>query len=959
MFNGKYFEWNQKRIKAIVDFYGHKFFYMKKILDLGCGHGDLGGVLYRLGADVTGVDARQEHLKMVSKKFSGIKVIKADLDKEWPFSRQKFDLVLDLGLICHLNNYEDHIKKACSSTTHLVIETAVCDSTDTQKFISVDEDKTHYDLAYNGKGCLPSSAAIERVLKECGMNFKRMDNSKLNTPEYQYDWRPSNDGSSNVFKRKMWFCVKENSPIQFVKKPIVIIPPKILNPSTNETNIIKPNQATFQPNKPISNICYNNNIDLTVATHILQADGIGRQGTGLINELYDDLKINILKMGPANYKDIPSKISNIANKNFNGFGKVTFWTYVLGFANDQTVNIHKTITSPFKIAYSMLESDAIPNFWADILNKYYDMVVVPDEYFVSVYKNSGVKIPIFVVPLGISIEGLLARPVKTKPNPIFTFGMSAGFYKRKCHIEVLQAFGKLFGNNPNYRLKLHGRLGPYKNEVENAVKKAAFKNVELIVNPLSPTEYDDFLESIDCYVYPSMGEGFSISPREILALNIPCILSNNTAHKTICNSGFVIPLDLQKRVPAIYETFGNKQVGCYFKFDDDELIKLMKDVANNYSYYLDKAKGGREWAKQYLWSNLKPIYLNMLNPTSINMGDINLIDKIQFTTTDEKLYSLIKSIFQTTPNVEFINKKRGLFINSKKSICSIYESGYMCYQSLLKSEKFILDYTDEKNIPPGYDFYIFNYHHITNNWITKNYIDNNYRGKTFCIVTEVSNETNNMPLTPQIFDYYILLDPTIIDSNNIFGFPRPLEIMDIDNYIDNNIPIIGSFGMFTAGKRWDLIINGVQNEFDKAIIKFNIPYGDYVNDNSKIEEFKKTLHSLIKKPEIKLEITSNYMDKKDLIKWCSQNTLNCFFYERSGVGLSAVTDQAISSKRPLLVNNGPTFRHILKYMSPYPKIGLKEAIISNGKIVETIYNDWSPINFVNKFEKILLDKKIL
>jgi len=234
MFNGKYFEWNQKRIKAIVDFYGHKFFYMKKILDLGCGHGDLGGVLYRLGADVTGVDARQEHLKMVSKKFSGIKVIKADLDKEWPFSRQKFDLVLDLGLICHLNNYEDHIKKACSSTTHLVIETAVCDSTDTQKFISVDEDKTHYDLAYNGKGCLPSSAAIERVLKECGMNFKRMDNSKLNTPEYQYDWRPSNDGSSNVFKRKMWFCVKETSLVQFAiplaPKAPVFVPAPIIPP---------------------------------------------------------------------------------------------------------------------------------------------------------------------------------------------------------------------------------------------------------------------------------------------------------------------------------------------------------------------------------------------------------------------------------------------------------------------------------------------------------------------------------------------------------------------------------------------------------------------------------------------------------------------------------------------------------------------------------------------------------
>src|ERR1035437_40198 len=125
MFDDKYFEWNQNRIKNIVEFYGHKFFYFKKVLDLGCGYGDMGGVLYRLGAAVTGVDARQDHLKIVGKKFSGIKTVKANLDGPWPFSNQKFDLVLDLGLMCHLNNYEQHIKSVCSSTTHLVLETAV------------------------------------------------------------------------------------------------------------------------------------------------------------------------------------------------------------------------------------------------------------------------------------------------------------------------------------------------------------------------------------------------------------------------------------------------------------------------------------------------------------------------------------------------------------------------------------------------------------------------------------------------------------------------------------------------------------------------------------------------------------------------------------------------------------------------------------------------------------------
>src|SRR5580692_10545851 len=107
-FDGQYLDWNQKRIKGIVDFYGYKFMYQKKVLDLGCGYADISGTLHRLGAEVTAVDARGDHLKIVSKKFAGIKTIQADLDRNWPFRGAQFDIVLDLGLLCHLANYEAH-----------------------------------------------------------------------------------------------------------------------------------------------------------------------------------------------------------------------------------------------------------------------------------------------------------------------------------------------------------------------------------------------------------------------------------------------------------------------------------------------------------------------------------------------------------------------------------------------------------------------------------------------------------------------------------------------------------------------------------------------------------------------------------------------------------------------------------------------------------------------------------
>lgn len=230
MFDGKYLEWNQKRIKGIVDHFGHPFLLHKKVLDLGCGHADLSGVLHRLGADVTAVDARQEHLKIAAKKYPGIKTVKADLDRGWPFFGKTFDIILDLDLICHLNNYEDHLKAVCASTHHLILETAVCDSNDPHKHVVISENKNIYDLSANGIGVYPTAEAIERVLADCGFSFKRQDTSKLNSGPYKYDWATQNNNSVNFFNRRMWYCVKTISQSQFVKMPspeIIVSAPTI------------------------------------------------------------------------------------------------------------------------------------------------------------------------------------------------------------------------------------------------------------------------------------------------------------------------------------------------------------------------------------------------------------------------------------------------------------------------------------------------------------------------------------------------------------------------------------------------------------------------------------------------------------------------------------------------------------------------------------------------------------
>lgn len=255
MFDGKYLEWNQRRIKCIVDFYGHNSLYQKKVLDLGCGQADISGALYRLGADVTAVDARQEHLKIASKKFQGIKVVKADIERGWPFNKEKFDIVLSLGLLCHLRDYRQHLVDICFATNNLVLETAVLDS-DEEKSVSIDENKGVYDSAINGVGCRPSAAAIEKVLTECGMHFNRIDSSHLNVNGFVYDWKVKNTNDTNIVKRRLWFCNKVNNPsFEFVNNSPLATNSKSssLQFVNRQSPIARPPNSRTQNNSPIEN----------------------------------------------------------------------------------------------------------------------------------------------------------------------------------------------------------------------------------------------------------------------------------------------------------------------------------------------------------------------------------------------------------------------------------------------------------------------------------------------------------------------------------------------------------------------------------------------------------------------------------------------------------------------------------------------------------------------------------
>lgn len=417
--------------------------------------------------------------------------------------------------------------------------------------------------------------------------------------------------------------------------------------------------------------------DATLVGFVNSADGIGRHPILFKECLEDSVKMNFLgtRNIPAETEDSQLGLPRLNPAKKEDIGAVAILLDII--ADKEIENYKKMPDSIIKIAYTMFESTGIPDHWVQVLNDKFDMAIVPDQCLVEVYKNCGVQIPIFVLPLPLMLQKFLELTPQVQAHKPFVFGMTGGFWKRKNHIRVLKAFAREFGNSQKVRLKLHGRFGEEEiiKELSDEIAKYQLTNVELIVKPFTSDEYLDFFKSLDCYVFLSMGEGFSITPREALACGMPCILSNNTAQATICNSGSVRVVRSELLVPAIYDCHYdnctsnrflqiNNQISDADASDDRDNIfllrsgfigyqfdctlgdarKAMRDVYKNYNDYLEKASYGREWVKCYLKENLIDKYVSVIKPETVMLGKENIIGDTFLMTDSKELYEKYKCI---------------------------------------------------------------------------------------------------------------------------------------------------------------------------------------------------------------------------------------------------------------------------------------------------------------------------
>lgn len=208
------------------------------------------------------------------------------------------------------------------------------------------------------------------------------------------------------------------------------------------------------------------------------------------------------------------------------------------------------------IIYTTYEFFPLPKLWINVLNAYYSVIIVPHIEIKKMFVNSGVKPPIYVVQQGCPVRKFI-EPEKKTTEKKFIIGFLGVPVPRKNLELLIQSVSLLKNIIPNIELKVH--ISKYYREL----KKIDFPQNDIFnvtYGFKNDNEINEWYSSLDCYIFPSSGEGWSFTPRESLSLSIPTIISNCPVHKDLSDYSCMIelPITVENIKQSILDVYNNK-----------------------------------------------------------------------------------------------------------------------------------------------------------------------------------------------------------------------------------------------------------------------------------------------------------------------------------------------------------------------------------------------------------------
>ena len=271
---------------------------------------------------------------------------------------------------------------------------------------------------------------------------------------------------------------------------------------------------------------------------------------------------------------------------------------------------HEWLDTPFgrNIAIVPFETTQIPLSWVKRINSF-DALFVPCRQNIEMMQNSGINIPIELIHWGVDPN--LFYPLKREDKDIFTFGTMGALSVRKGTDILVKAFDLAFPskNFKDVRLLCKTSYSTYmfgSKDPRIKVDMLAVDNEELMKS---------FFGQINCFIFPTRGEGAGLPPIEAMATGVPAIVTNWSGPVDYMTPEIGWTIDY-KMVPAknFTEQIYKEDCGNWAEPSIDDLVEKMR-----YAYYHRdevKSKGiaaGEHIKNNWTWDKQIGLYFDALN----------------------------------------------------------------------------------------------------------------------------------------------------------------------------------------------------------------------------------------------------------------------------------------------------------------------------------------------------------
>jgi GT2 family glycosyltransferase len=208
-----------------------------------------------------------------------------------------------------------------------------------------------------------------------------------------------------------------------------------------------------------------------------------------------------------------------------------------------------------RVGYTMLEVDGIPQDWVELANKCVE-VWVPTSFNEKTFGESGVKRPIFRIPLGVDLDYFNPniRPYRRLPG--FTFLSLFDWGERKAPDILIKAFNEEFSADDDVCLVIACTNTDPAVSIQQAIETLKLRKnrapIIIYVNPrLEGYQMGSLYRSADSFVLPTKGEGFGLPILEAMACGLPVIATDWSGHTDFFDEQVGYPIHVEKLEPAI------------------------------------------------------------------------------------------------------------------------------------------------------------------------------------------------------------------------------------------------------------------------------------------------------------------------------------------------------------------------------------------------------------------------